>query len=523
MKNITLPRIQNMSAYVPPENGRDTYDGLLLDFNERTIPIPVGVVRALSRSIRRRSLSVYPEYGALISQIAAYADVPTGSILLTNGSDQAISLIFRMCADTGDTVIIPEPSFSMFYQAAAINGCEVVTPSYRGKRMTFPLMEILRTISRKTRLVVICNPNNPTGTTIPLSWIRKIAVKATNAVLLVDEAYAEFSGVSAASLISDCPNILITRTFSKAFGLAALRIGYIIADPSYINELRKIRGPYDVNLLAATAASAVLTDLPSMKGYVQEVMKQSKPMLEKFCRDNRIPFYPSNANFLLIRPKDGVSAERILRENGILVRLQNKPGITGTLRVSIGTLLQTKQFIRVYTRFVLKAEKTKKYAFIDRDGTIIFEPQDTFQVDTVRDLIILPGVITTLKNLIAQGYTLVMVTNQDGLGTPANPVANFRVVQQELLRRLQKAGIVFENVYICPHLASDNCACRKPKTGLLKKLIDGNRIDKTNSLVIGDRQSDNELAQNMRLQFIPIPTNGNMTTAFSNVIRKENI
>ena len=157
-------------------------------------------------------------------------------------------------------------------------------------------------------------------------------------------------------------------------------------------------------------------------------------------------------------------------------------------------------------------DKPKKYSFIDRDGTLIFEPQDTYQIDSVEKLRILDGVIKGLNKLRELGYELVMVSNQDGLGTASFPKVNFEEPQNKLLSILEKSGSKFEKMFICPHLPTQNCDCRKPKIGLVKDLL----IDKSSSFVIGDRKTDKLFAKNLRIKFIPIPTNGN----FYNALKK---
>ncbi|MDO8658368.1 MAG: histidinol-phosphatase, partial [Candidatus Levybacteria bacterium] len=333
--------------------------------------------------------------------------------------------------------------------------------------MSFPTEEVMGMINESVKLIVICNPNNPTGTLVSTKDIEQIAQKAQNAIILVDEAYFEFSGVSAIALINKCPNIIITRTLSKAFGLPSLRIGYIIASKCYISELLKVRGPYDINMIAYTASLAALDDLEGTQKYVNEVMTEAKPMVEEFFTQNGVTFYPSSGNFLLFRPNQ-ILAKKRLEENGFLVRPQDKINIEQTLRVSIGTVKQTEQFIKVYQSVILNKSESKKYAFLDRDGTLIFEPQVTFQVDSIKKLKILDGVIKGLKTLRKLGFELIMVTNQNGIGTPSFPQANFEAPQNKMLSIFEENGISFKKIYICPHLPSKNCGCRKPKTGLIK-------------------------------------------------------
>lgn len=514
MKNKALSRIKKLKAYNPPLNGRSKFDGLLLDFNERTKKPTDKALKAIQEFLQQDRLQIYPEYGPLEKKLANYAGVNSNQILVTNGSDQGIDLIFRTFTDREDKVIIPTPSFSMFYQSAKIVGNKIICPLYKNTDPSFPIAEVIKAIDKFTKLIVICNPNNPTGTLVPLNDIKKIANKAKDAIVLVDEAYYEFSKVSAVALIKRYPNIIVTRTFSKAFGLASLRIGYVIAAKECIQELRKVIGPYDINMLAYVAASSLLDDKQDIDKYVEEVMTKSKPMMEEFFIKNGIPFYSSSANFILFKPKDSKFVKKTLEENGILARSQDKPTIENALRLTIGTVDQMKKLIEVYDSCIIKKSKTNnKYAFIDRDGTLIFEPQDTYQIDSVKKLKILDGVIEGLKELKKQDYQLVMVTNQDGLGTSLFPKASFQEPQEKLLKIFEKEDIRFKEIFICPHLPSYKCGCRKPKIGLVKKLIDAEEINKNSSFVCGDRAGDKSFAKNIGTKFVPMKTNGNFYEA----------
>ncbi len=142
-----------------------------------------------------------------------------------------------------------------------------------------------------------------------------------------------------------------------------------------------------------------------------------------------------------------------------------------------------------------KSIEKLKVAFLDRDGVLIYEPQDTKQIDSLEKLQILPQVITGLKTLLSSGYKLVMISNQDGLGTKSFPTVDFEVVQSKLFEILKEEGISFSEIFICPHFENDKCNCRKPKTGLLEKFLSTNLIDLEKSFVIGDRKSDEELAK----------------------------
>lgn len=344
--------IQKMTPYNPPLEGRASKGYLLLDFNEMTQDPSPGVKLALHNFVDSGRMQMYPEYGDLNKVVAEYAGCKPKEVLLTNGSDQAIDLVMRAFVEKGDKVVIPSPSFAMEYQSALIQGAEITKPEYQGPTLAFPLEEVLKLLDSSPRLLVLCNPNNPTGGDIAMADVRRILEKAKEkgVVVLHDEAYFEFSGITAKDFIKDFDNLCITRTLSKQFGLASVRAGYLISQEQNIQEFMKIRGPYDVNMFAATAIRAGLLDVEYSKTYIQEVMKQGKPMLEEFFKKNSILFYPSKANFLLIKPDHPEEVLRILQEQGILVRPRRD--VPGTLRISVGTVQDTKRFIQAYSEIL---------------------------------------------------------------------------------------------------------------------------------------------------------------------------
>jgi imidazoleglycerol-phosphate dehydratase/histidinol-phosphatase len=179
----------------------------------------------------------------------------------------------------------------------------------------------------------------------------------------------------------------------------------------------------------------------------------------------------------------------------------------------MGTAEQMQQFIGVYKRTILQAKQ--KYVLLDRDGTLIFEPQDTYQIDSLAKLSLLDGAITGLQELQARGYKFVLISNQDGLGTPAFPRADFEAPQTAMLKAFDEAGITFEQVFICPHLPVDDCECRKPKTRLVDDWLQDVEVDldKQQSFVCGDRKTDKAFADNIGLPFVPMKTNGNFNEA----------
>jgi histidinol-phosphate aminotransferase len=350
MKNYALEHIQKIKPYSPPLDGRSNFAGTLLDFNERTSPVNPKIIKAMNNFIKSKKVQLYPEYFNLTSEIAKYAQVKPEQVMITNGADQAIEVAFRTFTAKDDNVIIPSPSFAMLSQSAKVVGNNLITPFYN-KELEFPLDEVCQLINNeKIKLLTICNPNNPTGTLVSYNNIKKILSLCLkkDVVVLVDEIYFEFSKLTVSNLIDKFPNLIVLRSFSKSFGLPSLRIGYILTQKTNILEMLKVRGPYDINMVAVHAAFASLKNINYMQKYVDEIMNKSKPLLENFFNNIGLPFFPSSANFLLTKPKSAENLCLKLQENGILTRPRHGKNIENTLRISIGTLQEMKLFIKVF-------------------------------------------------------------------------------------------------------------------------------------------------------------------------------
>ena len=342
--SIFKSHIQAMSAYAPPLDGRDPDTHDLLDFNERTRPVSEGVQNALIDYIRSGRLQMYPAYANVVDRIASYAGVSADHLMITNGSDQGIDLVFRSACQAGDEVIIPGPSFAMYSQCAGIENVKVVAPFYT-KDGGYPKDEVLAAITPKTRVIVVSNPNNPCGTLTSRDTIKEIALAAPHAAILVDECYFEYTKLSVVDWICELPNLVVTRTFSKTWGLPSLRLGYVISAKENVDALLNVRGPYDINQLAIVAIEAALSDISSVHTYIDQVMNISKPMFETFLRENNVEFWSSDANFVWTFFNEPLAVEKALRESGILVRpKQDKDGLMG-LRITLGTQEQTETLI----------------------------------------------------------------------------------------------------------------------------------------------------------------------------------
>ncbi len=342
--SIFKSHITRMSAYTPPLKGRNPHKHLLLDFNERTLPVSHHVKQALIDFINDDRLQMYPSYGDLTRKIASYAGVSESKVMMTNGSDQGIDIIIRAACTEDDEIIIPGPTFAMYQQCANIERLKIIEPAYTLDE-GFPVNEVLNSITPSTRMIVIANPNNPSGTKINCEDILTIARAVPDTALLVDECYFEYSQTTIADKVMEYPNILITRTFSKTWGLPSIRLGYVISHPDNIKALLNIRGPYDVNQFAAVAINAALDHPEYTRQYVREVMEDSKPLLEQFLDQQKIPYWPSAANFIWAFPDNPDAIEQHLRNYNILVRPKADQSGRKGLRITLGDITQTRHLI----------------------------------------------------------------------------------------------------------------------------------------------------------------------------------
>src|SRR5438270_6392303 len=225
--------ILNRRTYEAPAEGRS--EKLRLDFNENTAGCSPAVRRALAK-LTTKQLAMYPEYQAPTRRIARYFGVRPEELLLTNGGDDALRVFFDTFVDAGSRVLICEPTFPMYRYYAEIAGARVDAARY-GAEMEAPISAILAALRSNPRVFFLANPNNPTGTLVRINIIEKILRAAPNTAVVMDEAYAEFSGLTLVPYIQKHPNLFVVRTFSKAAGLAALRLGAVIAQPDSLQYL----------------------------------------------------------------------------------------------------------------------------------------------------------------------------------------------------------------------------------------------------------------------------------------------
>lgn len=342
--------LYKMAAYSPPLEGRSVSEHLLLDFNERTLPVSDDVVQALCDYIQSGQLQRYPAYGDITHKLADYLGVKADQVMITNGSDQGIDVVMRSALSAGDKAIIPGPTFAMYDQCAQVEHARIAAPAYHIDK-GYPTGDVLAEISADTRVIVVPLPNNPSGTPVSREDIELIAQSAPDAVILVDECYFEYSGQTVVDLIEEYSNLVVTRTFSKTWGLPSLRFGFVVSQAENINQLLKVRGPYDINQLAIVAVEAALAEPEYTSNYVAEVMNQSKPLLESWLAEHGVVFWPSSANYLWAFPERAEQLAAYLQERGILVRPKKDGQGKLGLRMTLGNMEQTGRLLREMEAF----------------------------------------------------------------------------------------------------------------------------------------------------------------------------
>ncbi len=252
--------IEAMPAYRPPLEGRR--GKLRLDFNERTEGAPFACLEAL-RALGPEALAAYPEYGPYVARLAAHLGVEPGEVLPTNATDEAIQVVVQTYVDPGDRVLLAIPTFAMFSVYARIAGAELVEVPYDpAAALAFPEAAYLRALGEdpRIRLAVLVDPNNPTATELDPALVARVCEARPDVPVHHDEAYGAFTGRTAVPLVRTHRNLNVSQTFSKAHGLAGLRIGHLVSGAENIAALGKVRSPYSVNVAARAAAAALLEE-----------------------------------------------------------------------------------------------------------------------------------------------------------------------------------------------------------------------------------------------------------------------
>ncbi len=332
--------VARLDPYVPPK-GREG-KALLLDFNENTLGPSPAALRAL-RGLPPGELARYPELEPWRARFARRLGLAPGKLFLVPGTDEAIAALVACFARPGTAVLYPVPTFGMYRFYADRAGRRRKEVRF-GPDLAYPVAGILKALDKKTSLVFLASPNNPTGSVLSRRDLLRILARAKGALVAVDEAYIDFGGASALPLLARFPNLVVLRTFSKAYGLAGLRVGFLAGNPRVVGILERAASPYRVTTASLAAAEAALADRKGVRRYVGMIRTQRDRVLREL-RARDLAISASAGNFLLFR-----GSSRLLQglaRAGIRVRDRSAdPGLSGCLRVTIGSRPQMDRFLK---------------------------------------------------------------------------------------------------------------------------------------------------------------------------------
>ena len=334
--------ILDRRTYEAPAEGR--WGKVRLDFNENTTGCSKAAIAAL-RGLNGKQLAMYPEYQEPTKALARYFRVKPSELLLTNGGDDALRVFFDTFVEPRSHILICEPTFPMYRYYAEIAGARVETVRYSAN-MEFPLPAVRKALEKKPRVFFLANPNNPTGTLVDKSAIEKILRAAAHTVVVLDEAYADFSGLTVVSRIRRYPNLFVAKTFSKAAGLAGLRLGAVIAQTSSLSLVRRAMPPFPVNTAALAASVAAIRERHTIVRYIRETIRLRKWVAAELAKRN-IRVFPSACNFVLADfGAAGPAFFRHCTQSGILLRERSKDLGPGFARITIGTGAELRTLLR---------------------------------------------------------------------------------------------------------------------------------------------------------------------------------
>jgi histidinol-phosphate aminotransferase len=330
-----------------------------LNQNESPFDAPAELKSRIALRLEGREWNRYPPFVAreLTDAVAEFSGWPAEGVLVGNGSNELIQAVLAVTVGPGTTVVIPEPTFTLYRLMTEVNGGTVASVPLDGA-LRFDVPAIVDAARRSdAAVVVLCSPNNPTGAALTREEVLRIH-DATGALVLLDQAYVEFGGYDAIPLLRDRPRIVLLRTFSKAMSMAALRAGYMLAEPALAEQVSKAKLPYNLNFLTEIAAAEVLRSVDALAPRIAAVREQRDRLLDGLRRIPGLRVFDSEANFVLFRVESGPLShrelfQRLLEEDGILVRdVSGYPMLDGCLRVNAGTPEETGAFLDAVERML---------------------------------------------------------------------------------------------------------------------------------------------------------------------------
>jgi len=312
---------------------------------------PAAELKLLAKVATALQVNQYPDttYLGIRKGLASYSRLETDRFVVTNGADEGLDIIGKMALDNGDEAVVPAPTYSMFRVVTETMGASTKYVRRHADDFSVSADEVLGAAGRKTKLIFLCNPNSPTGNPMPLSEVEKIA-RETDATVAVDEAYYEFYGKSAIGLTEKHDNLVVCRTFSKAFSMAGVRVGYLVAGRKTVEQLNVIRPPNSLSVVSIMLAEAALANLPEMRGNVRKIVGERERLFDALGKMGSVKPFPSETNFILLRIEGGAARAGTLHEalmrKGLVLRSYSKAsGIGDCLRLTISTRAVNDRFL----------------------------------------------------------------------------------------------------------------------------------------------------------------------------------
>src|SRR5438034_5604568 len=315
--DVIKPEVRGLSAYTL----RHFDAGVKLDQNENPYELPTDFKREVAERVLRRPWARYPEFvpAAVIQTLAKFTGWPGEGILVGNGSNELIQASLTVTLGPGRKLAVPQPTFTLYKLMARSLQADVDEILLDAERLTFDVDKLLEA-SRTSEVVVVCTPNNPTGSLFDRDALVAL-LKNAKGLVLVDEAYHEFSGQTAFSLLPEHRNLVVLRTFSKALAMAGLRFGYLMAHPEIAREIYKAKLPYNVNIFTLTAADLVIERRAALGEAISRLIQERERVTAELQKRPSVHVFPSKANFVLIRTaKPARELFDALYKQGVLVR-----------------------------------------------------------------------------------------------------------------------------------------------------------------------------------------------------------
>ena len=343
------PEVRGLRAYsLRPDRAR-----VKLNQNENPWDVPPEIMNETLRRIGAHKLSRYPDFSplSLQKQLARFSGWLPEGIIAGNGSNELIQASLMVTVDANTPVLISEPTFALYRQIVTVLGGEVISAPLTSE-LNYDVEAIRKTIKeRQPRLTIICSPNNPTGCVIDRTDLISL-LELSSGLVVIDEAYHEFSGESAVPLLESHSNLIVLRTFSKAMAMAGLRVGYLLAAPELTKETRKAVLPYNLNLISQVAAEVAIEMYDSvLKPRVEEICRERERVYSKLGLIEGLSPVPSRANFIAVR--SAIEPRRVYEElldKGILIRdISGYPMMRDYFRVSVGTADENDELIAALT------------------------------------------------------------------------------------------------------------------------------------------------------------------------------